>query len=144
MILLALLAASARAGNAGDDRQAIVKLEHDWLAALQQHDRTTLQRILADDFTDITVSGVSRDKAAALAGSSVPAGTTQAVQDLHIRVHGDTAIATGLNVVHSTTQGWTAEVAFTDVFVRNRGQWQALSAQETLRPRPSAKTSGRN
>jgi len=55
-----------------------------------------------------------------------------------VRVFGDTAIATGINTVHSKTKGWTVEVAFTDVFVRARGQWRAVSAQETLqKPAPS-------
>jgi hypothetical protein len=35
--------------------------------------------------------------------------------------------------VHSTTKGWTVEIAFTDVFVRGEQGWQAASAQETLR-----------
>ncbi|MBS0432631.1 MAG: hypothetical protein JSS21_09550 [Proteobacteria bacterium] len=43
------------------------------------------------------------------------------------------AIATGIHTVHAQAQGWTGKVAFTDVFRRAHGFWQAVSAQEPLR-----------
>lgn len=124
---------------AGDgDRARIVALEQHWLAAIRSGNRRALENILADGFTDVTINGEMRDRADAIAHVVAPAGTTQTITRLNVRVFGDTAIATGINAVHSKVQGWTVEVAFTDVFVREHGQWRAASAQETLRKPASA------
>ncbi|HXE67341.1 MAG TPA: hypothetical protein VN630_09875, partial [Rhodanobacteraceae bacterium] len=55
------------------------------------------------------------------------------VTGMRVRVWDDTAIATGINHMHSDTQGWSVDVAFTDVFSRIDGRWRAVSSQETLR-----------
>lgn len=138
-ILLALLCAgtlppAAHAAVATARAQGeIESLEHQWLNAAQAHDRATLDRILADDFVDVSSNGAFRSKADALAGSNAPPGATQTLHELRVRVYGDCAIANGVNVVHSDTLGWTVQVPFTDVFVRRAGRWQAVSAQETAR-----------
>lgn len=127
------LVAPTQPANAADDGNApVVQLEHAWLTAARHHDRAALDRILASDFIDTDVHGQTRDKAATLAHHGAPAGTSQTLHDLKIRRHGDMAIATGINRVHSDAQGWTVRVAFTDVFVREHGHWHAVSAQETL------------
>lgn len=128
----AVAAATEATAQTRADRAAVAQVEQDWLAALRDDDRAALGRILADDFTDITVHGEVRHKAAAVAHRTAP-GTDQRVHDLQVRVYGDTAVATGTNTVHSRAQGWSVDVAFTDVFVRRHGHWQAVSAQETLR-----------
>lgn len=124
---------SAAATDAAPDRAQIVALEHHWLDAIRTRDRDALEAILAADFVDINANGRMRDRDEAIAHASAPPDTTQAITQLKVRVHGDTAIATGINTVHSTTKDWTVEVAFTDVFVRGNHGWQAVSAQETLR-----------
>jgi hypothetical protein len=52
---------------------------------------------------------------------------------LRVRVWSDTAVATGINQVHSRSKGWTVEVPFTDVFAWIGGRWLAVSSQETAR-----------
>ncbi|HEX7111287.1 MAG TPA: nuclear transport factor 2 family protein [Mizugakiibacter sp.] len=133
-LLCACLLPNAHAADASARvRGEIEALEHQWLDAAQSHDRAALDRILADDFVDVSSNGAFRSKADALAGSNAPPGATQTLHELRVRVYGDCAIANGVNVVHSDTLGWTAEVPFTDVFVRRHGRWQAVSAQETAR-----------
>lgn len=133
-LLCACLLPTARAADAtARVRGEIESLEHQWLNAAQSHDRATLDRILADDFVDVSSNGAFRSKADALAGGNAPPGATQTLHELRVRVYGDCAIANGVNVVHSDIQGWTVEVPFTDVFARRAGRWQAVSAQETPR-----------
>ena len=147
--VLAFAAVAALAGSAshtatptsGADRGRIAALEQHWLAAIRNRDQRALENILADGFTDITVTGEKRGRKEAIAHAVAPADTTQTITRLNVRVFGDTAIATGINQVHSRAQGWTAEVAFTDVFVREHGDWRAVSAQETLRKPAAAATS---
>lgn len=131
MIGITLLAIPLHQSRAATD-DAIVRLEHAWLAAARQHDRPALKHILADDFIDTDIHGRTRDKSATVTHRGAPPGTTQTLQHLKIRRYDDMAIATGTNVVHSKAQGWTARIAFTDVFTRRQGRWRAVSAQETL------------
>ncbi|HET9836337.1 MAG TPA: nuclear transport factor 2 family protein [Rhodanobacteraceae bacterium] len=128
MFVPAAVHADAAAGKA-----QIIALEHRWLDAIRHHDRRALEMILADRFVDINASGRVRDRDEAIAHASAPADTTQTITQIKVRSYGDTAIATGINTVHSRTQGWTVDIAFTDVFVRGDHGWQAVSAQETLR-----------
>jgi ketosteroid isomerase-like protein len=109
-----------------------LKLEHEWLVAARHRDREVLERILSDDFVDIAYSGAVRTKANALAAPVAPAGTTQTLDQMKVRVYGDTAIVTGRNTVAARDGTRRAVVRFTDVFVRQRGIWRAVSAQETL------------
>jgi len=135
-------ASSAQAANVESDRAQIAALEQRWLAAIRGGDRHALDEILAKDFIDIDTNGRIRDRAEAIAHASAPGDTTQKITQLQVRVHGDAAIANGINTVHSEAQGWTVEVAFTDVFLREGASWHAVSAQETLRkPLPVSSTS---
>ena len=138
---IAALACGAHAAQPNDSDQAqIISLEHRWLSAIRSGDRQALDGILADGFTDIDTNGRTRDRAEAIAHASAPPDTTQKITQLQVRVFGDTAIANGINTVHSQSRGWTVGVAFTDVFVRGHGAWRAVSAQETLRKPPPVRT----
>lgn len=138
MACTAFAGPTALAAQASDtDRAQIAALEHRWLDAAHG-DRRALTDILAPDFIDIDVNGEVRTRADHLARAATPAATTETITQLDVRTFGDTAIATGINTVHSKTQGWTVNVAFTDVFVRRHGQWRAVSAQETLQ-KPAAR-----
>ena len=134
--ITALACGAHGAPAANPDQARIASLEHRWLAAIRGGDRQALEGILADGFIDIDTDGRTRDRAEAIAHASAPPGTTQEITQLKVRVFGDTAIANGINTVHSQPKGWTIGVAFTDVFVREHGTWRAVSAQETLRKPP--------
>lgn len=142
-MLVSASAFAAQAPNVESDRAQIVALEQRWLAAIRNGDRYALENILANGFIDINVNGQMRDRDEVIAHSAAPPDSTQTITRLKVRVYGDTAIANGINTVHSKTQGWTVEVAFTDVFVRERGVWRAVSAQETLRKPPAVPPSTR-
>jgi hypothetical protein len=46
----------------GRDEHTVLRIEHEWLRALVQRDRATLDRILADDFVDSNWKGVLSTK----------------------------------------------------------------------------------
>jgi hypothetical protein len=125
--------------SAAADSAAVTRLEQRWLAAVSPGgDRGKLEGILADDYIDTDWQGRIRDKADLLHGAT-PEGVTEHVTDMRVRVWGDTAVATGINHVHSGAKVRSVDVAFTDVFSRIDGRWRAISSQETLRkPAPSA------
>jgi hypothetical protein len=120
-------------------KTAIAQLEQRWVADITHGNRDDLAAMLADDYRDINWKGEVRDKPSLLAGLHPSANATQHITHLLVRVWGGTAVATGVNEVHSRSQGWTVEVPFTDVFARTGGHWLAVSSQETLRkPAPSS------
>lgn len=134
-----LPAAPTAAAHQATDKAAVVRLERRWVAALAPGgDRRALDDILADDYVDIDWRGRIRHKADLIHATGSPKDAVQHVTDLHVRVWGDSAVATGVNTVHSLAKGWTIEVPFTDVFERIDGHWRAVSSQETLRKAPAS------
>lgn len=120
-------------GATATDRTTVARLEQRWLAAVSPGgDRSALDGILADDYVDTDWQGHLRNKADLLDAATAK-DVTERVTDMRVRVWGDTAIATGINHMHSSAKGWSVDVAFTDVFSRIDGRWRAVSSQETLR-----------
>ena len=96
-----------------------------WLASSQEGDFTALRKIVADDFIGTTFSGnvVSKDDVAPQSGGgSFPDAT---VQDLHVRVYGDTAVAIGALAFKSNQLG---TLRFTEVWAKRPGGWQMVAA----------------
>lgn len=120
---------------AAADSASVTRLEQRWLAAVSPGgDRGKLDDILADDYIDTDWQGRIRTKHDLLAAAATK-GVTEHVTGMRVRVWGNTAVATGLNHIHSSAKGWSVDVAFTDVFSRIHGRWRAVSSQETLRKR---------
>ncbi|MGA9343405.1 MAG: nuclear transport factor 2 family protein [Rhodanobacteraceae bacterium] len=119
--------------NVAVAKAQIAELEQRWIDAAVTGDRRALKTILADDFIDVSAKGEIRGKSDVIGHPATSRNVTQSIKDLTVRVWGDTAVATGVNRVHSTDKGWTVEVPFSDTFARIGGQWRAVSAQETLR-----------
>lgn len=133
--------AFSQTGNASTaaDSATITRLEQRWLAAVSPGgDRGKLESILADDYVDTDWQGHTRNKHDLLAATAAKSVTGH-VTGMRVRAWGDTAIATGINHVHSDAKGGSVDVAFTDVFSRIDRRWRAVASQETLRkPAPSA------
>ena len=113
------------------DSDAVVSLEHTWLAA---GDSTTLERILAPDFLHPVFTGDIIDKPkhiAFVARHPRPASVHVRFERLDVRLYGSTAIATGIVDAVPGAGAAVRRTVFTDVFVKRGGRWQAVSAQET-------------
>jgi ketosteroid isomerase-like protein len=119
--------------HAATDSATIARLEQRWVAAVSPGgDRRTLDDILAHDYMDTDWQGRTRDKADLLKAAAAK-DVAEHVTGMQVRVWGDTAVTTGINHMHSSTKGWSVDIAFTDVFSRINGHWRAVSSQETLR-----------
>lgn len=138
--MFSIAAAPAQTSSATAAMAAVTRLEQRWVADIANGNGGDLALILADDFRDIDFQGRTRDEAALLTAAGKPRHATQRIRQLRVRVWGNTAVATGINEVPSTSKGWTVEVPFTDVFARIDGHWRAVSSQETLR-KPAAPAS---
>ena len=83
----------------GRTERTVLRFERDWLRALVERDRATLDRILADDFIDSNWKGQLRNKWQVLAGLSKPVPYLQRLQDVKIKFYQDVAVARGLNMI---------------------------------------------
>jgi ketosteroid isomerase-like protein len=149
MVILALASGPALAAPPQSERTAaaVMRVEHQWLAALQRHDVGTLARILGQEFIDSDFQGDAITRAQFLAyfahpGSGPAPAVKQSFHDTKVRfiADGDVAIVTGVVVTEpaATSNGGgpsnSAAVRhsrFTDVFVWRDGRWQAVTGQET-------------
>jgi hypothetical protein len=130
-------------GERGPDRE-VRELEDQFTRAAVRGDRAFYERVLADDFTHTSHSGVFKTRAQWLAeakgGDQAEAkpGTTHYealdVDDLAVRVYGETAVVTGRTTPRGTTakgQPMTGRYRFLRVWVKRRGRWQAVAFQGT-------------
>ncbi|HEY3857999.1 MAG TPA: nuclear transport factor 2 family protein [Gammaproteobacteria bacterium] len=130
-------AASKSAPPAESDEKQIEDLEQTWLDTSLKQDHDGLDAILMDDFEDVSWQGELRGKTEIMAiAMSAPVKSSQTLSDLKVRVHGDVGVVTGVNTAEAADKSFTVKVRFTDVFVRDKGHWRALSAQETIEKGP--------
>ncbi len=133
ILFTGLPAAQAQAAPEPTDaaiRNAIVRLEHEWLDV---RDTGTLSRILADDFVHVLpadfVSKADEIGFRRKHGWNRPDEKTE-FENLRVRVYGQIAIANGVVKATNNKTGIVRRTRFTDVFVFRDGRWQAVNAQE--------------
>jgi ketosteroid isomerase-like protein len=126
-------ASKSSAAAAPSDQKQLEDLEQHWLDTSLNQDRAGLDAILMDDFEDVSWQGELRGKTEIMAiATAAPVKSAQTLSDLKVRVHGDMGVVTGVNTTEAADKSFTVKVRFTDVFVKDKGQWRALSAQETI------------
>lgn len=123
------------AGQTGGVAGELTQIEHRLVKAWLDGDRKTVESILASDWSVIDLTGHVLTKAQVMKefGSGDRKIESGSVDDLSIRVFGDTAVVTGRSVLAGSYQGKRASVTqrFTDVFVKREGRWQAVASQGT-------------
>jgi uncharacterized protein len=130
----------ARGPQANDEteqvkKRAVVRLENEWLEALEDNNVSAIEGILADDFQRPAPQfGQFVGKAELLSfyrSHPRPAGSERKrINDLVVTIYDTTAIARGKVVTTDANGGVVSSVLFTDVLVERDGKWQAVSAQE--------------
>ena len=112
-----------------------MKLEHRWVAAMIKADTAELDNIESDDFIVIDPSGTISSKAEDM--KNVKTGNLKFdaidIKESKVRVHGDTAIVTGKAALKGNfkSQDIGGNYSFTDVFVKIKGEWRAVSSHIT-------------
>lgn len=135
-LILCSGASGQPSGAAVADKESIVKLENEWLNALNNADVDQIARILADDFVrPAPRSGLFIDKTTLLQYyrsqlSKRDAATARTMKITSVDVYGQVAIARGIVVVPDPKHHNESRLLFTDVFVYRSGTWKAVSAQE--------------
>ena len=123
------------ARQAGGVASELTQIEHRLVKAWIDGDREMVGSVLAADWSVIDLTGHVLTKAQVMQefGSGERKIESGSVDDLNIRVFGDTAVVTGRSVLAGSYQGKKASVTqrFTDVFIKRDGRWQAAASQGT-------------
>jgi len=119
----------------GADEERIMQLERDRQDAFVRGDIDRLDRDTADDYTTINGSGKLSTKPRMMENLRQAKTKVLSVKlsDLKARIYGDTAILTGDYRDVYVREGVQREThaLFTRVFVKNKGDWQAVAYQQT-------------
>ena len=111
--------------------QAITQLEVQWADAIVRADVAAQDRIEAPDYMFSGPDGELQTRAENDAELTSGASKTASmkIDDLKVRVLGDTAIVHGLETETSTYKGadTSGQYRFTDVFVKRDGAWVAVA-----------------
>ena len=120
--------------------QEVLKLQREWLDAYQKHDPAALERIEADDFTLTEADGkvITKTEDVASIRNAKPPQPDDAfdVEDVKVRVYGDTAILMGAVILKYRNKGQIVveRYRYTDTYLRRHGRWQVFASQLTRLP----------
>jgi ketosteroid isomerase-like protein len=125
------------------------ELEDQFSRAVVRGDRSFYDRVLADDFTHTSHSGLFKTRAQWLAESrsgdqarAQPGAThydALDVDDLAVRVYGETAVVTGRTTPkgrNAKGQPMAGQYRFLRVWVKHPGGWRAVAFQGTRIAQP--------
>jgi len=127
--------AATAAVPANETENTIVQLERDWVAAIVNKDTAALDRLLATDFAGTSPTAHTFTKFEAL--DDLKGGKyvveKMALDDVSVTVYGNTAVSFTSQEEKSSYEGQntSGHYHFTDVWVKNGGQWQVVASHGT-------------
>lgn len=128
-VALALASVGVQAQQTSSDEDVIVSIEHDWVQAIAQQDRAKLDRLLDDQYVEITPAGKRRTKADALEAPPLPSGSSQTLEDLQVHMgDNETAVVTGVDVYRQSAHDEARSYRFIDVLKRRADGWRIVSS----------------
>ena len=115
-------------------KREVLQAENERRAAVLRNDKAALDRILADDYRVVVMTGAVVDKGGELAlynGDRKPQVLT--ADEMEIRIYADTAVVIGRSTIKDVLRGQARDVQsrFTNVWVKRNGRWQVVSRQAT-------------
>jgi uncharacterized protein (TIGR02246 family) len=133
--VLIAFASLAQAQSKGE--QEIQAAEKAWADAYQACDMRGMSRMLSDDLTLIQhVNGSTMGKDAFLKSMASCSMEKVTNDPARIRVYGDSAVVQGTSTYNIKNMATPISVIFTRVWVKTKGQWQAVNHQSTGLPAP--------
>jgi len=118
----------------GEDEQALFQLEQQWNAAGPTKDTAVVEKFLANEFVSNFEGRILNKKQFLADMKANPAKIESAANsDMKAMVFGTTAIADGLYIEKSTTNGkdTSQRVRWTEVYVKRDGRWQCVTQYMT-------------
>ncbi len=120
-----------------DPAAALVELEHKLASAWVTGDRPFIEALLAPDWAVTDPSGKVLSRQQVLDEAFLTSDrdiTAMTIDDVRVRLFGDTAVVTGRTQATGAYQGNSVTVIlrFTDVFVRSDARWRVVASQGTI------------
>lgn len=114
-----------------DDTAAIRAMNDNYIRAWRQHDMKWFEENLVEGYSCVAPDGtvLGKQQFIGYPDQSVLVADSH-VEELTIKVHGQTAVVTGKNVV-SWKDGRKTATRYTDTYAKIDGKWKAVSAQLT-------------
>lgn len=115
----------------------LIDIQQELARAWTTGDRLTIERIIAPDWTSTGPDGSLSDRPQVLAqvfDSGIHKIRALKVDDIKVRVYGDSAVVTGRThgVGEYEGVGYDVDIRFTDLFVRRDDRWQAVASHASL------------
>lgn len=110
------------------------RIEQQLASSYKAGDCAAWGALLAPEWSVIHITGevITRSAALDTCKAPRPAAMEFKIDDLSVRVYGDTGIVTGrTNVTTGGANPVSITLRFTDVFVRRDGRWQVVASQAT-------------
>lgn len=121
-------------GDHSQDEQALMKIQHEWAEARIKNDSSYTRRLEAADCTIVWPDGGIANKRADLQSMTDVAFSEFKIQNLQVRLYGDTGIVVGEGTIKAQ-QGKQdllgGKFVWTDTFVKQGGEWKVVASQIT-------------
>lgn len=136
-LLIALVLPLSLPAQVTSPKRQIAALEEEWIRAVIRRDAGAFNRLLAPSFIytedDRVYTKDQLIKEVTTGSDTVTAGRNE---DLVVRVHGNTAVATGWLVLvgHGRDGRFERRYRYTDTWLRMGGRWRVIAAQDYLKP----------
>ncbi len=134
-IVLAQNSKPATSAQAAATAEEIKKLEHDRIQAGVRKDIPYVEAATADEYVQIDWDGEVLDKTATLARikSNNIQLLSNTLDEISVRVYGDTAVVTGLATRRGVMDGKdiSTGIRYTRVYIKRDGRWQVVQFQQT-------------
>jgi len=118
--------------QAGDEDD-VLRAEHELALCYQNSDAACIEQGVMEDYILINSRGKISTRADDLAEAKKgdPKYEIFENHDMKARVHGDSAVVTGVTHTKGISGGqpFDAEFRFTDTFVKDRGRWRLFAGQ---------------
>ena len=122
----------------GKVEQELIKLENGWAENILKNDIAFFDRILADGYTEADSEGNVNTKSQYIANfkSNTFVVTSAVLDDINVRVYGDTAVVTGRNTMKGQYKGKddSGQYRWTDIWVKRDGRWQCVAGHGSRIP----------
>jgi len=109
--------------------------EQEFTQAVAANDAAAIGRLVADDWVIVDADGTVIDRSRFISAIESGALTHESMEstDVEVRVHGDTAVVTGITTSKGQYlgEGFTTRERATDVLVRLDGRWLCVFSQLT-------------
>jgi ketosteroid isomerase-like protein len=125
--------------SSGSAAAELRQIEAAWVAAVKAKDSAKLGGILDDSWVGLGWDGKITDKPTNLAELKSPGNSLGSFEMglITVRLFGNTAVVTGSDTEKSTEDGkdTSGKYIWTDVFVKQNGQWRAVASHSTKVPK---------